>query len=362
MKRRTRHSDIALQENLKTKALERAIKFGTNDKLHVNQFSGQVGGISSHKRPLLSLNSLHVLKPLRDDHRGIREITFYETIQNALEIIKDEGMGKSSEGINGSSLMDKKNYYPFVMEYERRILESEKVLENQFEMLRRLNEFLPNYFGVLYLKQPHISENDNARVDFDTKPDSHYLVLEDVTSEFLKPCTIDIKIGAQSYEPGATEEKQKREIEKYPPQSKFGFRIVGMRIFDPSHKDASKDGFVLFSKDFGRSLITRESVKGAFKLFFSKTKTLSSTLYQLHRIKQWFKENDSLHFYASSLLITYDAAFGGEGDTSQDISKVKMIDFSHVVHQTGVDEGYVLGLETIITILKEILEEWKGRK
>ena len=93
MKRRTRHIDIALQENLKTKALERAIKFATNDKLNVNQFSGQVGGISSHKRPLLSLNSFHVLKPLRDDHRGIREITFYETIQNALEIIKDEGMG-----------------------------------------------------------------------------------------------------------------------------------------------------------------------------------------------------------------------------------------------------------------------------
>jgi hypothetical protein len=42
---------------------------------------GQVGGVSVHKNPLLTLAPDYVLKPLLLDHRGIREIAFYEAIR-----------------------------------------------------------------------------------------------------------------------------------------------------------------------------------------------------------------------------------------------------------------------------------------
>ena len=45
--------------------------------------TGQVGGVSFHKRPLQTLKPDYVLKPLHTDHRGIRKMAFYEAIRVA---------------------------------------------------------------------------------------------------------------------------------------------------------------------------------------------------------------------------------------------------------------------------------------
>jgi len=54
-----------------------------------------------------------------------------------------------------------------------------------------------------------------------------YLGLADLTSVCVKPCAIDIKMGTQTYEPGADAMKKRREINKCPHQAEVGFRITG---------------------------------------------------------------------------------------------------------------------------------------
>ena len=62
-----------------------------------------------------------------------------------------------------------------------------------------------------------------------------------------------------------------REIAKYPEQTKFGFRVTGMNVFDPESEEADKDGYRIHDKHFGRSLKTEDDLKKAFMSFFTQT-------------------------------------------------------------------------------------------
>lgn len=54
--------------------------------------------------------------------------------------------------------------------------------------------------------------------------------LEDVAGSFTCPCIMDVKIGRKSYDPFASQEKQKEQIRKYPLMEEIGFLILGMRV------------------------------------------------------------------------------------------------------------------------------------
>lgn len=54
--------------------------------------------------------------------------------------------------------------------------------------------------------------------------------ISDITSKFMKPCVIDLKIGRRTYDHLATEAKRIRAIDKYPLQDQIGFRIDGMKV------------------------------------------------------------------------------------------------------------------------------------
>lgn len=336
-----------------------------------NQMAGQVGGLSGHKKTLLSFPPCYVLKPLRLDHRGIREIYFYEAAKESIETTENQGHDMFSNATDASQLIEVLDRFaiwvalrivqdPYVVDSKRRILRSQRVLENQRNLLERLHPFLPQYFGVIeHTRDLQFSASLRLEASGIRKEDSDsYLVLEDITAKYSKPCTIDVKMGKQSYEPDADKEKQKSEINKYPQQMEFGLRIVGMRVYDPSHKDACENGFVFFTKHYGRSLREREKLKDAFIIYFgvgNSERSLSCVISQLRVIEQWFLSNDSFCFYASSLLISYE----GETDSycAQNMAEVKMIDFARVRRQSGGDQGYLLGLKTLITLLEEILFE-----
>lgn len=57
-----------------------------------------------------------------------------------------------------------------------------------------------------------------------------YLKLEDVTQRFVKPCIMDVKLGQQSYDPFASQEKRDQQIRKYPLMEEIGFLVLGMRV------------------------------------------------------------------------------------------------------------------------------------
>jgi Inositol polyphosphate kinase len=232
-------------------------------------------------------------------------------------------------------------------------------------------------------------------------PDDAYLLLQSLTRTYARPCVMDLKMGTETYEPDCTDEKRRRESSKYAMQDVFGFRIIGMRIYEPHHDDADDKGFRLFSKEYGRSLVEREQVSEAFRLFFSaglkkqksgpadsngsssaatstsprprrpddgqdadqrlRLKAVSSVLLQLRSLRRWFEEhNTSLQFRASSLLFIYegDPSRGGNGD----VTMLKMIDFGHVRRVPGGDAGYLTGIKNLTQILTEILEDQEEKR
>jgi hypothetical protein len=215
-----------------------------------------------------------------------------------------------------------------------------------------------------------------------------HIVLGDLTGGYAQPCAIDIKMGQQTYEPTASEDKKARERLKCPYQSTTGFRITGFKVYDiVTGTFQSRDKF------FGRSL-TPEEVADGLSLFFKngmylRRDVILATIEQLERIHNWLRSQTSLHFYCSSLLIIYDGSVvdarefpapssrfvksnphpedrikkllplqGASTSSCDDLVKVKMIDFAHTLPSTGgVDQGYLLGLKNLIACLYQILKE-----
>ena len=410
---------------------------------------GQVGGISLHKRPLLTLEPDYLMKPVQTDHRGIREIFLYEAVKI---LSKNQSTQQYASLLTGAPY--KKNYSrqqskgpqsdqshaigitewwdtlaiwlamklndPVVAEHERAMNQSWKVLKKERDTLRRLATFIPAYYGVVGQRSPlsmpigevqahKYFQNDRALSEshFGMSLEAH-LLLTDVTAKFRRPCVMDIKMGTQTYEPDAPDAKKTREIAKYPQQETFGLRIVGMRIYDPSHPEADETGCRVFPKEYGRSLSTLDDILGALRLFLSagcvnrsnneetpgsdvdldvcsnsldeaegnlsspsaitseaeapsesiRLRASSNILAELRPVIGFFEDNKSLGFYASSLLLVYE---GDRMSPNPDVATVKMIDFGRVRRQPNGDPGYLQGLRTIKMLFDKLRKEEKHR-
>jgi Inositol polyphosphate kinase len=448
---------------------------------------GQVGGASRHKRTVLTLAPEYVLKPLLPDHRGIREISFYEAIEavsknpgttktknflqsayaaylksanisNSMEQPKQIQASTSSDSqqLQQQQLLQKDrqqstlslaagaNRVGEVMDtlalafamliQDRVVMESEvalkdawKAIKKEAELLHKMCKFIPPYYGIL--GQPSEPDGSAGASDscfsvpyspecpYGVSQDAH-LLLQDLTINYKQPCVMDLKMGTETFEPDAPEEKRLRETTKYPQQSIFGFRIVGMRIYDPWHPEADDKGYRFYGKEYGRSLATHEQVRDAIRIFFGgdnsnsssnaspfvakingddademdpgsssnadkggetkessppsviittqndgatstattiRFKAISSISQQIRLIRGWFDDNTMLRFCASSLLIVY------EGDVSSthtpDVTLVRMIDFGRVRRRTGGDPGYRHGLRTLGHLLGDLVDE-----
>lgn len=342
---------------------------------------GQVGGVSKHKRPLLTLDPDYVLKPLQLDHRGIRELAFYEGLNAAahtsgrrayIDFISSKRVPVAPTWIDVVAfslaflLQD-----PYVLDCERRILDAWTSVDEETKLLQRLYKFVPSYFGMV---RHEMSESSlDAALDLPTPYGIQldcYLLLQDVTAHFKKPCVIDLKMGIHTYEPDAPVPKKKRERQKYPHQETYGFRIVGKRIYIPSHREAGENGYVFYSKHVGRSLGSYEGLKDAFVTFFglevvdrslleSRLKTITSILLKLRSLQHWFRDNNKFCFHASSVLLAYEG--DPEASGNPDMVTVKMIDFGRVRRQRGGDTGYLKGLTTISSLLEDISTEWRQK-
>ena len=81
-----------------------------------------------------------------------------------------------------------------------------------------------------------------------------YLVLEDVTRQFQKPCVLDLKMGSRQHGPDASPEKAARQIAKCADSTScsLGFRFCGFQVFDPTCGKSDSSGYVVRDKYFGR--------------------------------------------------------------------------------------------------------------
>jgi len=345
----------------------------------VEELQGQVGGLSKNKRRMMRLAPDYVMKHVRPDHRGFREVAFYEAVKAAS--LQKSGGGYSLSSKAGSRFLGKFSPIevfdtlsmflaiclqdPVVASSEQALIKSWKASKKESELLRRLSNFVPAYYGVVRkdVILSYHTDDDEAHIS------EAFLLMQDVTAKFSKPCAIDIKMGTQTYEPDAPDEKRKRESEKYPPQAEFGMRIVSMRIYEPDHPDADDCGYRTFPKTFGRGLESRIELVSALRIFFSsgteasvnedkipegklRKRVVTNILMQLKLLRSWFDDNDRLRFYASSLFLVYD------GDSSRgDATSTKLIDFGHVRREAGGDPGYRLGLRTLISLFTSLLDD-----
>jgi hypothetical protein len=113
-----------------------------------------------------------------------------------------------------------------------------------------------------------------------------------------------------------------------------------------------------------------DGFRSALGEFFDngRTKRLDVVPEIIERFESLFETINSLskyRFYSGSLLIVYD------GLPQSDLIDIRMIDFAHSIYapttdetsasnsHTGPDKGYLCGLECLINVFKEILNEGK---
>lgn len=253
------------------------------------------------------------------------------------------------------------------------------------------NRFAPQYFGVFH----ESSQEDDADGSY-----SPYIVLNDLTGGFSKPNLIDIKMGQQTYEPTATQEKIDREILKYRYQSDVGFRITGYKVYNTVSQQYDE-----VDKHFGRSLLP-ECIDYGLAFFFYNGQVfhlnvIKNALVKLKEMLLYMQEQTHFHYYCSSILIVYDGVINCHNesgctslessinrDSAEVLSRVEealtqatqsepsivscensrvsvsMIDFAHTIPPPPTndsdslpqtDEGYVHGLKELIRRLTSIV-------
>ncbi|GMF53270.1 unnamed protein product [Phytophthora fragariaefolia] len=74
---------------------------------------------------------------------------------------------------------------------------------------------------------------------------------------------MDVKMGTRSYEESASAEKIAYEKSKFPLQETVGFRIQGIKVFDPKSRS-----YVEFDKFLGRGITSVDGLVPAFANYF----------------------------------------------------------------------------------------------
>jgi len=203
-------------------------------------------------------------------------------------------------------------------------------------------QFIPQYFGTC------------------KKKDGKFMMIENLTKGMKKPCIVDIKIGAKTYGPDASEEKKEKSDATYAGTKKpFGFSVLGMSVYMGQHKEE----FKVLNKEFGKNL-TKDNIDDFLQLYFdgenktAKTKQIAQIfLRKLEEIQSFYSQQKTFHIFGSSLLFVYDAiSLMLANDDLEKAVVLKMIDFAHVFPAHGVaDENYLNGLENLIKLVKTFI-------
>eukprot|EP00884_Botryococcus_braunii_P001371 jgi/Botrbrau1/11234/Bobra.0038s0006.1 len=202
-----------------------------------------------------------------------------------------------------------------------------------------LRSFIPKFYGVV--------ERGGTR----------YLMMEEVTALYRKPCVMDVKIGYRTWHPGeapaALLKARKRDADTC--QSTLGFRICGMQVYRQGSETpwrADKEwckqlsgGAVL---DALRSFAGSRGSQSALADVYGPP---TGVLPHLQTLWDWFQVQEQFAFVSASLLILY------EGEPGRLLSpKVRFIDFAHTFCDQGqVDHNFASGLTAFIRTLSALL-------
>eukprot|EP00092_Neocalanus_flemingeri_P006501 GFUD01007008.1.p1 GENE.GFUD01007008.1~~GFUD01007008.1.p1 ORF type:complete len:302 (+),score=107.35 GFUD01007008.1:133-1038(+) len=267
----------------------------------------QVGGHGSvDKSQAMQVNKEGlVLKPIQEGARGQREVEFFKTVTNSSD-----------------------------------------------PTLAVFQEFIPQFYGVSRKKL-----EDGTKVE--------YLMMENLTKNFIKLCIMDVKIGAKTYGPDASEKKKAQQDASYAgTKQPFGFSVPGMSV----HVGEEKEKVIVKGKEFGRTLNV-DNIHELLEMYLDinnepeVARELAKIFVEdLEKVLQLFQYQTTFHFFASSLLFVYDAEAAKEFKETKDLTilrktiSLKMIDFAHVWKAEGkTDENYMKGVQSLIDLFKNVM-------
>lgn len=215
-------------------------------------------------------------------------------------------------------------------------------------VLLQLQPLLPKYHGC------------------ETYSEVRYMRLQNLVTNFVKPCVTDLKMGAIVWGPDSTAEKIAKQKTKYPDLKKICFQIGGIKTYYPK-----TDEYKSFGKDFTRSLNEEEVLTKGMPAIFDQGFGIQYdiaevVLRRLQPVSDWFETQKQWKFFGSSILIAYEgdperqASYRqtDNGTVVNDMVEVKLIDFAHAWPSDGnLDENYLGGLRNLLNYLKRLVAQ-----